>query len=396
VRTRVIFVLASLTVVSVAIACGEAYAPEGSGEGEDAGPDTGDGAPNATTTADASSDADSAPALPKVPPACPRPKGPACALSACEQKALYLPATAGAEFPFGIATDSDFVYWLSMRGGGAPDDLPYDGRGESRLMRVDRRGAAVGSTATIVVDGQRDATALVIAGDSLYWGVWTGTVAELRRVRRDCAADCVAVPVTTLGSARLSALAAIDSETLAAQLLDGTTFLVRLVGVGSTTSAPATSSAFPALTVTSSEAIISGALTPVLSRISVANGAVVPIATLPDAAGQNAGVAPTTTDCATVYGWRGGRRMWTIALDGGATTDFATPSSVNIFDLTTDGTWLYAGLPDGPGVVAFTADGGSPTTIRPGSAFRIAVDDVGLYWGDHDKLTAGALWMMVK
>jgi hypothetical protein len=396
VRTRVIFVLASLAVVSVAVACSEAYAPAAAGDAADSSAVSEDGASDATATADASDAADGASALGTVAPPCPRPKGPSCALSACEQRALYLPAAAGVEFPFGIATDSNFVYWVSMRGTGAPDEIPYDGRGESRVMRVDRRGAATGSSATVLVDGQRDATTLAIAGDSLYWGVWTGTVTELRHVRRDCAGNCVAVPVTTLGSARLSALAAIDSDTLVAQRFDGKTFLVRIVGPGSTTAEAATSSVFPGLATTSSEAIISGASTPVVSRVSAASGSTTPIATMPDAAGQNPGLVPIATDCAKVYGWRSGQRVWTIALDGGATTDFATPTPVSIFDLATDRAWLYAGLPDGPGVVAFTPDGGNPTTIRSGSAFRIAVDDLGLYWGDHDKMTAGGLWMMVK
>lgn len=400
-RARVTLVFASLAFVSVAIACSEAYGP--SLDAADAGQPPGDsGAPETSGdldgSNDAASDANDASADATVLSVCPRPPGPKSALAACEQRPLYVPAnTAPKEFPFAIATDSAFVYWVAMRAE-SPGDVPYDGVGTSRVMRVDRRGAAAASVATIVADGQRDATSLVTAGDWIYWGASNGGAAELRRAPRDCASNCAVTPLATFVGPRIGRLAAIDAQTLVVQQSDGRTSFVKVVGSSVVANVAATTSDNAGLTTTTTAGFVTGFSSPAITQISATTGGSSQLTSLPEAgAGQNPGLSTLTTDCSRLYGWRSGERMWTVAIDGGATTDFAVPGWGAVFDLATDQTWLYAALPNGGGVFAIARNGKtSAILIRAGNVHRLAVDDVGLYWGDHDNSASGTLWMMVK
>lgn len=89
--------------------------------------------------------------------------------------------------------------------------------------------------------------------------------------------------------------------------------------------------------------------------------------------------------------------MWKIGGDGGTAQVFAPNIGVDgVFALAADQAHVYVAAPDGPGLIAVSIPGAQPMTIKPGNVHRIAVDDVGVYYGDHDQQQGGALWMMMK
>lgn len=387
------FALVSIASVSVAIVCCEAYAPA-----DDRPAPLEAGASDAPSAGDAESvdggrEAATSPAIGAHTPRCPRPNGPSCAPPSCERRVLYAPPSAGVEFPFDVATDSSFVYWTSLSAESA-EDVPYDGRGTARIRRVAR---APGSKASSIAEGQRDATAIAMAGDWLYWTAANGALWELRRVRRDCPESCVVEPIAQLGPGRFVALAEIDDETLLASRFNGTTLAIVIPKTGNVSVATAgTSADIPGLTTTSTDGFLSAVVTSEIVRVPAATRSSVPFATLPDASAGQSGLSPITTDCTTLFGWRGAQQLWKVPIEGGILSEFTTAPISLVFGLASDREFIYAAAPNLEGVVAIGIDSGIAQTIRPGNAFRIAVDEAGVYWGDHDKNAGGALWMMVK
>lgn len=390
------FGLVTIASVSIAVVCcGEAYAPENEpASAPDAGAlDAGE----ASSAIDAPVVAeDAGPKMGAHVPRCPRPPGPSCELSACERRILYAPPSTGVEFPYDIATDSSFVYWTSMFAEDA-GDLPYDGIGIARIRRVAR---APGSTPSVIADGQRNARWLAMAGDYLYWLAENGasSIWELRRVRRDCPESCVVENVGPVGSGLFFGFVAIDDETLLATQFNGTTILLSVPMMGSASFATVTTTSdLGAVAATSTDGFASGGFTPTVRRIPAATGVATALSTLPDAsAGENVGLNPLTTDCTTVFGWRGGQHVWRIPIEGGVPAEHATLPVSLVFGLVTDRDWIYAASPDGFGLAAISNASGARTMLRAGNIHRVAVDDVGVYWGDHDKTSSGPIWMMVK
>jgi hypothetical protein len=324
---------------------------------------------------------------------CPRPPGPTMAPSVAPRIRLYAPADAGTEYPFGITTDSKFVYWTTMSFE-MTGDAPYDGAGTAKIMRVDRSGA--NAKATVIATSQRRALSIAIAGDHVYWAALDGTKPVLRRARRDCAANCTVEPVIALGSGGVLDLVEIDGTHLLASDLDQNVHVVDL-------SVPTVvdtqfMSDYPAVTSTSTRGFAASAFASGMYQVTAtAPAAFTPFATVPDSGDPLfPGMSPITTDCNTVYGWRGSAKIWKIGADGGVATAFASPPINAVFGLDADQKYLYTAAPDGPGAIAIPIAGGSAETISPGNVFRIAVDDVGVYWGDHDRNSGGAIWMMVK
>lgn len=394
-RRRASFGVAAIGATIAALVCCDAYSP--AADAPDGGrPPDGGSDPDVVASSDAAPDPDARPALFGVhSPRCPRPKPPPCNPQICPKRRLYEPPNAAVELPFGIATDSQFVYWTTI-GRGDAGDSAYNGRGDARIMRV----ACDGSPATVIATGQRNATAIAIAGDWVFWGATTGTKSsEIRRARRDCAASCVVEPVFTTAAEYVFGLVEVDEHTLLATSHDGRVVMIAIDDAGNATDTTSTfTSDFPAITATSTEGFATGGLTPVIQRIPVATRAPVPFATLPDASaqGEPAGLSPITTDCSDVFGFRGGSRIWRVAIDGGAASQLALLPTSDAYDVTTDQSWLYVAAPNGTGVFAVELASKSPVTIQSGNVFRIAVDDAGVYWGDHDPNSGGALWMMEK
>jgi hypothetical protein len=403
VRARVIPALLAFPVVALtAWACGSFDSADDSpldaGSGGDApadGPRPSDGG-GETSTLDGG---DASTGIGTLAAPCPRPAAPKCVPSQCARRLLYVPATTGTEFPFGIATDSRYVYWVAMSNVEA-GDVAYDGKGTSKIMRVDRSGA-LNATATVVATDQRRTMAIAMAGDYVYWPVLTnGTQAFLRRTKRDCATKCQVQELTTapIGSVPILALVAIDDSTLVAAAEDGAISVVTVNALGGIVSGSGSTAEYPALAVTTGNAIAAAAFTSSVQRIPAQTSTAAPFGTVPDASDSNlfAGLSPITTDCDAIYGWRGAGQFWKIPAAGGTAMPFADSGLPGTFSMVADQGFIYNGVPNGPGVVALSLATGAEQNVITGNVHRVAVDDVGMYWGDHAQSTGGSLWMMVK
>lgn len=323
-------------------------------------------------------------------PACPRPPAPKCLLANCPRRKLYSPTTTGTEWPFAIATDTSYVYWTTLSAGDA-GDAPYDGRGNAKIMRIGRSGNDV---ATVLAQNQRNTIGLAAVGDFLYWGAMNAAnTAELRRVRRDCTSSCNVETVATLGGALISHLFGANATTIATLGDDG---IARVVDVGSgvVTNSFAIGG-YPAGTQSQADVIFGAGLASTIYAVST--GAITALASYPDAgadSGLLVGAAPIATDCANVYAHRGNGKIWNVPVAGGTAAPFTSVTPTGIFDFATDSSWLYAAAPDGPGLYAIALDGGGAMQLAGGNVHRVTVDALGIYWGDHDKTTGGAIYMI--
>ena len=304
------------------------------------------------------------------------------------------------EFPFGIATDSDYVYWVTSSFDEA-GDLPYDGMGTAKIMRVDRKGAVAGGRSTVIAAGQRRAVAITMAGDYVYWAAMAGVQAKLRRVRRDCPENCLVEDLTAvaLGGAPIIELATINDQTIVLADGDGKITVVKTSPTLTLANGSTQTSDYPALAATSEECFVAGALIPAVTRIPGGTmSTALKFGSTPDAGPSlNVGLSPMTTDCKDIYGWRGGDSIWKLGGDGGTATEFKTNVGIgDTFDMAADQGYLYLAVPDGPGLFAVSISGGQPQQVIAGNVHRLAVDGQGIYYGDHDKTTGGAVRMIVR
>lgn len=326
---------------------------------------------------------------------CPRPPGPTVAPSVAEKRQLYVAPDGGIEQPFGLATDSTWVYWTTLSEE-LPGDTAYNGRGAGKIMRVDRSGANSGAKASVIASGQRDTVALAMVGDYLYWVAMESSKAVLRRTRRDCSSSCPVNPVVELGSTVARELAAIGDKALLA--IDGNTAWIIDLGAKPPGVKLTTALAdYPALTVTNTAGFLSAGLSKDMKTVPLATLAPGPFASIesPDGSALQ-GMSPLTNDCQDLYGWRGANQIWKIAIAGGPATHFKTVTPPSVFGFVTDQGFLYMAAPNGPGVVAVSLATGNEETVKSANVHRIAVDDEGVYWGDHDQKSGGGIWMMVK
>lgn len=334
-------------------------------------------------------------------PNCPRPAAPTCSpLSECENRILYKPPVPGIEFPFGIATDSEYVYWVtsSIETAG---DLPYDGMGTARIMRVARSGVLAGAQASLIATGQRRAVAIAMAGDYVYWGAMAGVNAKLRRVRRDCSANCVVEDLdgVPLGGSPIIEMTAIDDQTLVLADGNGLITVVKTTQALTLVHGTTSTSDYPAIAATSAECFVAGGDITAVTRIP--GGAAfmaVKFGSIPDSgSGLRIGVSSMTTDCKDIYGWRGANNVWKVRGDGGTAVAFTAEAGVPAaFEMAADQGYLYLAVPDGPGVFAVSIANAKSQQVAGGNVHRLAVDDKGIYYGDHERTTGGAIRMIVK
>jgi hypothetical protein len=330
---------------------------------------------------------------------CPRPVGPQCNPESCTRRVLYQPAQPGIEFPYTITTDEAFVYWTTVSAE-TNGDVPYDGLGVAKIMRVDRGGVLMGSKATVIAEGQRRAHNLAAAGDYLYWVAMNVTgKAQLRRVRRDCAMACPIEPLVELGSSPVWELVEIDDKTLLAADDAADVYVVSVGVTPALVAATVKTSSYATVTASNTAGFAMGAFAPETKIVPLSTLTPVPHGFIPDAGeGSNltAGMSPITTDCNDIFGWRNQKEVWKLGVAGGVATKFKTISTGDVFSLAADRSWLYVGSANAGGVLAVSIDGLVEQTIQGGNIHRIAVDGAGVYWGDHDAMTGGAIWMMLK
>lgn len=345
--------------------------------------------------ADAGADADGG--LARIPPACPRPAPPSCAPAACSKRVLYAPPGPAKEYPFRLVADDGFVYWVTQVAGATPADNPYDGRGLGRILRVDRRGVAGGAQATVLATEQRYAVALTLAGAYVYWGAETEAgVRQVRRAPRACAGSCDVETVVDIPGASVVAMGTVDDATLFVLNAAGQLFRVTVAanGVGAIATTAMTGS-LPGFAMTSTDGYVSAATKPEIRRLPADGAGSTLLTTLADA-GASAGIAPIATDCATLWGHRGGGSIWRGPLDGGRFESQVTLSWASVFDLTTDAQYLYVGAANAGGVIAMNKATADATLIAAGNVFALTTDDQGVYWGEHGPTGTGVIHMMAK
>ncbi len=387
----------ALACVAAAAAC-ESFA---SNEGEPT-----------TTTTDASVESSAAPDdagtatidADTRPPACPS-RAPACNPTVCTRRTLFESPTGAS--PFGTVVDSTHVYWLEQPGG-RPG---YDGGDKAKLRRVSKKGD--GKVEDLVRD-QNKAVALERVGDVLYWATRDDAAATstLWRTKTSsvCNVDCPAPqPVFVLTGDHVVALRAVGSQLFAVQG-NGPVYRVDLSQTPSVSFGPlANPGKFPALTTTATHAYASALLDPRIVRIepTAKQGSDVAWATVPDG-GSNAGLAPTTSDCSAVWGYRrasAGAELVRADLDGGPISVLAAGNSIDVFGIAADARYVYVGGANGGGLLAFDKE--NPSARYPaqkGNVWRIAVDDDGIYWGEHSSEprndaglpSGGSIYMLVK
>jgi hypothetical protein len=321
--------------------------------------------------------------------------------ASCDQRLLWTPSER--EYPFAIVTDETNVYWIAQSAGDGGD--AYNGSGLARVLR----GAKVPGMPFEIASQQAQTTTLVLDGDFAYWAVLQpGPPAHasiLRRARRDCdVAPCAVEDVTELPD-RAAAIVRAAPGKLALVSSGGDVVLVD-VTVAAPGPAPITKIGFfPALSATDDAVYVAAGLSPFVRRYATATGTVTPMfAAVPDGGPDaSAGVSPMTNDCDALWGLRqraGGLDLLRFGLGGGtASNEHLLAPSYSAFAMAADARYVYFVSPF-EGVYSWDktpAAGMDPlATVASGNVWNIAVDNDGVYWGDHAVTTAGSIHMLVK
>jgi len=103
------------------------------------------------------------------------------------------------------------------------------------------------------------------------------------------------------------------------------------------------------------------------------------------------------TDCTDTWAVRGPRAsIVRFGLSDGQFTTIADDLSLSIYGTAGDAEYVYiAGANEG--VAALDRQTKTLTLVHRGKVFALAVDDDGVYWGEHDiGSSAGTIYMMVK
>ena len=327
---------------------------------------------------------------------CPPSAGPSCALGKCSLRTLYAPDAAA--YPFAIATDSAYVYWLEQRKVGADDD-PYNGQGTARVLRTTRAGSNDAAGAEVLATGQQWATGLALVPPYVYWATYDGSRGGLSRVKAACTAPCTPERVVTDYSARFPRLSAGGTSALLALAENGRVvrFPIDASGTVGNGAVVVTTGDNPGMTVTGTHVYASGFQVDHVARATLDGvDSSNRWAPLSFPAGGDIGITNLATDCTALFGSRGpGGMLERVALDTGKVSLVATLNK-DIYDVGADGKYLYVGAPNSGGILAVDTATNEVTQIADGSAFRIAVDSAGVYWGDHTKDVGGKLTMLVK
>lgn len=383
---------------AVAAAC-STFSGGATNEAPDAGPPsdsgvaTSDGGPTEigdATTADP--DAGSAPSIEAgaTRPLCPAAAGPGAFSGVVE---LSPPPASGSEYPFQLATDSKLIFWAAQFS--LPDDasfhVAYDGHGASRIYR--RAKSTPSLPPDRLVDNQSIVTSIAIDGDFVYWVTWDTTANTLHRVRRDCTAPCTAEDVSNgrlaNGSPVVELLATSPGFLVYVTLnaafyrvkLDGITLPFALLPAQSTAGVAAkTDTLFVGLPA-------QGAPVDVFDNVSTTNTGT-PSGMIAGITKQSA--AHLATDCNNLfaYGTNGG--IYDTALTDKNLKFWTDGGIPEVFDLALDLQNVYLAQANSGGVLAFNRTTQAPTPLYHGNVWRLAVDDDGVYWGEHGSSTSGA------
>ena len=385
------------TGTAIVTACGafsgtseDTKPPEGLDAGRESSGDADGNEPLDATSADANGfDAVATAAL--CPPSAP----PTCTLAACPRVPLYI--ADAASFPFDIVTDSAYVYWLEQWD--ADLNAAYNGNGKARVLRVDRAGSTSSARAEVLAVDQQSATAIALVPPHAYWATWDGAKATstLHRVVASCAAGACQEQIVGTVKERVWKLVGIGTSALIAGTTDGkvVTFRIEAGGTVGLAAPVMTSATFPGLAVTNTHIYASGLLTKQLSRADLGTLAVVPAWATFGFDGGELGLTNLATNCTDLFGFHQGGELESVHLDDAGVSRLLFLGRA-VYGVAMDAKYLYAASLNGGGVVAI-----DPTTkglgeLAAGSFRSVAVDDKGVYWGDHPNAGGGTITMLVK
>lgn len=295
------------------------------------------------------------------------------------------------EFTFGITTDSASVYWVAQHTG---EGDAYNGHADATIFAIDKRGGARRTLAT----AQREATTIAVDGDSVYWVALKTeppTAWELRRVARDCGGDgsaaCdVDAVVASVSDVAVTEVHVVAPGRLAVLTGGGQVRLVETATLGVST--PADTGARPGLATTPSAVFASSPFELNVVQVDVASGVASSLPAIP-ASGNESGPRFLATDCRDVFALRDGNDARDLfRFRNGAPTLLARMDRT--FDpqaLAADEGYVYAAGKFG----LYVVDTLKETALLRSypEIWRVAVDDEGVYYGDH---VTGAIYMLRK
>lgn len=314
-------------------------------------------------------------------------------VSGCTLTLLFKPAEV--EWPFGIVTDAEKVYWVTQTNT-QTDSPAYDGAGAAKIHWISKRGTRERKTMT---GGQVRTTAAALDGDSVYWPARAenGTSWVLRRGERNCANEskdnCGTSFFVALGEEPVVDLRSTVPGHMVAATSKGTVILIDLASKQALRF-PVTGD-LPTLATTELSAFAASGYVHGVAEVVYAQMSSRPYDAVPDA-GKQSGIGLLATDCTTLFGLRtpestGDRDVF--ALGGASPRAVGTISRG--FDpktIAADARHLYVGGSAGLYVKDIAA--GTPFAHRDGpEIWRIAVDDDGVYYANH---TTGELYMLAR
>ena len=388
------FRLGAAMAALAGVACGALLADD---------PDEPVPADGGTPDAHASDDASSLDVGPAPSALCSIPRAPSCVPEDCPRRTLYASPSKAA--PHGIVADDTFVYWLEQ----PATDLGYNGHEAARLLRVDKLGANDTSHAMVLATGQMAATALALDDGWLYWTVYehSGSGGALTSVLRKVPASCGAAgcpPPTDLVAfapgVRLTKLVRVARGVLFALGEAGHVSRIDVGGGGAVRLSAATEKSGEASVIGAGEHVfIASSHDEEIARMDLEGTSLDPsYFVVPERDGGDEGISNMWTDCTDAWAVRGpSASIVRFGLSDGQFTTIAQGLSLSIYGTSGDAEYLYvAGANEG--VAALGRQTQTLTLVHRGKAFALAVDDDGVYWGEHDigASSAGTIYMMVK
>ncbi|MCW5831806.1 MAG: hypothetical protein KIS78_05065 [Labilithrix sp.] len=382
-------------------ACGRVLEPDEPSSLPDGGRDA--------SLADAPPPVDGAPSE-TAPSSAPCSRAPSCPFSApssadpaCRRTRLYEPAQV--EFPHGIATSSGYVFWSSQIAADS-EDVPYDGRGAARILRVSKAGGP-DQDAFVVAHDQRNVRVVTATRSHVYWAAETEP-ARFHVI--EAAVDCEVSPCEARVVHRVQQghvperLVALDEGTLLL-MADN---MVQLVPVAASTPTGAPlrplpdAFLFPNVARTQEDVFVASVADAELLRLDRAavSPSLVPFASLPTGdAGHPPGPAAIAGTCDRLWAVDERSELFELSEDRATLITTALPPG-SWFDAVGDARYVYFGRANGGGVLAYDTQERAVSELFSGSAWHIAVDDDGIYIGDHGdgpKSTyAGAIHVIAK
>ena len=328
-------------------------------------------------------------------PLCPAPAPPTCTLATCAQRPLYV--ADAPSFPFDIATDSAYVYWLEQRD--ADPSAAYNGNGKARVLRVDRAGSTSSVRAEVLATAQPSATAITLVPPHAYWATWNGPTATstLHRVVASCAAGACQEQTVGTVKERVWKLVGLGTSALLAATTDGRIVKFAIEAGGSVgLGVPVmTSAKFPGLAVTDTHIYASGLLTKRLSRAELGNLQVVPAWLTFGFDGGDLGLTSLATNCTDLFGFHQSGELESVHLADAGLSHLLSLNRA-VYGVAMDAKYLYAASLNGGGVVAIDPKTKGIGELATGSFWSVAVDDAGVYWGDHPNEGGRTITMLVK